>query len=339
MKKVFRWRINFADKNLNASGFQELDNYNFEKVVFIACGTSYHAWLVWKYWFEDIADMETNVEISSEYEYKNSHIDDKTLYIFISQSWETADSIQILKNIKKKWGTTCGIVNVVWSSISRHTDFWFFTRAWTEVWVASTKAFTSQITVILLLVLYFGQRRRLTPIKFEQIINELAQIPEKIDLILNNLDTIKETAKSLAKYKNFFFLWRHYQLPIAYESSLKLKEISYLHSETYPAWELKHGPLALIDENMPSILLSPNDMLFDKNISTIEEIKARKWKVILVTDKDIDYKDIIKIPSTIDELYPFLTTIVWQLLAYYVALELGRDIDKPRNLAKSVTVK
>lgn len=340
IKDVFRWRINQENYKLNSAAFQRLDKEDFDNIIFIACWTSYNAWVIWTYRFEDLAWMQAKAEIASEYEYRNIVIDPKTLYIFISQSWETADSIECLNMIKNKWWKTLWIVNVVWSTISRLTDFWFFTRAWIEVWVASTKAYISQITTIMLLVLYFWRKKWMNTAQYNKIASELLKIPEYIQEIFDNTANIKKIAKSMKKYKNFFFLWKHYQYPVALESSLKLKEISYLHSEAYPWWELKHWPLALIDENFPTILFIPNDLLYDKNMSTFKEISARKWKVVTITDKEIDKnKWNIKIPSTIWELYPFLTSVVWQLFAYYMAKELWREIDKPRNLAKSVTVK
>ena len=289
---------------------------------------------------ENLAWLDSSCEIASEYEYKNIKVNDNTLYVFISQSGETADSIEVLKLIKNKWWHTFGIVNVVWSTISRLTDYGLFTRAWAEIWVASTKAFTAQITCILLLALYLGQKRGLGKAKYDKIMIELSKVPVMIEDILADTVNIRKIAENISEYKNFFFLGRQYQLPIARESSLKLKEITYLHSEWYPSGELKHGPLALIDDSIPSVLFVPNDLMFEKNVSSIQEIKARDGKVITISDKDIQNTNgNIQIPSTIDEIYPFLTAVAWQLFAYHVADILNKDIDKPRNLAKSVTVK
>lgn len=339
MKEIFRWRVDFDQKTLQSEAFTQLDKHDFENIVFVACGTSYHAGMLWTLRMQQIAWINASVEIASEFEYKNINIDPKTLYVFISQSWETADSISALNQVKKKWWKTLGLVNVVWSSIARQTDFGMFLRAGTEVGVASTKAFIAQISSILLLALYFGNKKSLSLIEFEKILKELKQIPDKIQEILEEKENIQTVAKDISKYKNFFFLWRNLQLPIAFESSLKFKEISYLHSEANWAWELKHWPLALIDENFPTVLINPNDYFFDKNISSMEEIKARKWKVIWIGDKDFQADYFLKIPESDYLLYPFLTTVVGQLLSYYVSLELGNEIDKPRNLAKSVTVK
>ncbi len=340
IRRIFKWRVDFNQNTLNAEAFHGMQDEHFKKIVFVGCGTSYNAWCLGSYRMENIAGIDASCEISSEYEYRNIQVRDDTLYVFISQSGETADSISVLKLIQQKWWHTFGIVNVVGSTISRLTDYGLFTRCGAEIWVASTKAFTAQVTCILLLALYLGQKRWLTKAKYDKIMIELSKVPVMIEDILANTATIRGIAEKVAEYKNFFFLGRHYQLPIATESSLKLKEITYLHSESYASGELKHGPLALIEASVPSVLFAPNDLMFEKNVSSIQEIKARDGKVITISDKDIDNADRnITLPSTIDEIYPFLTVIVGQLLAYHVADILGKDIDKPRNLAKSVTVK
>lgn len=340
IRRIFKWRIDFQKKILNAEAFHGMQNENFEHIVFIGCGTSYNAGLLGKLWMENIAGVSASCEIASEYEYRNIVVSPKTLYVFVSQSGETADSIEVLKMLKERWAHTFGIVNVVGSTISRLTDYWLFTRAWAEIWVASTKAFTAQLTCILLLALFLGKKRNLPKAKYEQVLRELAKVPTMIEDLLADQTSIKKLAQEVSKYNNFFFLWRHYQLPIANESSLKLKEITYLHSESYPSGELKHWPLALIDEKIMSIVFCPQDFLFEKNLSSIQEIKARNGKIIAISDKQIEWADTtIKIPKTTDDIYPFITVIVWQLLAYHTADILKKDIDKPRNLAKSVTVK
>lgn len=340
IRRIFKWRVDFLNYSMNAEAFHGMQNEDFKKIVFVGCGTSYNAWLLWSYWIQNLAGIQTECEIASEYEYKNIHVDDQTLFVFISQSWETADSISVLKLLKSRGAHTFGIVNVVWSTISRLTDYWLFTRAWAEIWVASTKAFTAQITCILLLALFLWKKRWLIKSKYDKILTELSKVPTMIEDVLEQSSNIRKIAKDFVKYKDFFFLGRHYQVPIARESSLKLKEISYLHSEFYPSWELKHWPLALIDKNIPSVLFVPNDLLFEKNISTIQEIKARDGIVLTISDKEIHNSDYnIKINHTIDEIYPFLTAVAWQLFAYHIADMLWKDIDKPRNLAKSVTVK
>ena len=340
IRRIFKWRVDFQHNTMNVEAFHGMEDEHFEKIVFVWCWTSYNAGCLWVYWMQNLVWMDASAEIASEYEYKNIKVDDKTLFVFISQSGETADSIEVLKLIKEKWWHTFGIVNVVGSSISKLTDYGLFTRAGAEIWVASTKAFTAQITSILMLALFLWKKRNLSKSKYEKIMIELSKVPIMIEDIIEQNEFIRNVASELIWFKDFFFLWRHYQLPIAHESSLKFKEISYLHSESYPSGELKHGPLALIDKNIPSILLVPNDLMFEKNISSIQEIKARNGKVLTISDKDIPNSDWnIVLPSTIDEIYPFLTVVVWQLLSYHVANLLGKDIDKPRNLAKSVTVK
>ncbi|MDD3263194.1 MAG: glutamine--fructose-6-phosphate transaminase (isomerizing) [Candidatus Absconditabacteria bacterium] len=340
IRRIFKGRVDFQNKILNAEAFHGMQNENFEHIVFIGCGTSYNAGSLGKLWMENLAGIPASCEIASEYEYRNINVNSKTLYVFISQSGETADSIEVLKMIKEKGGHTFGIVNVVGSTISRLTDYGLFTRAGAEIGVASTKAFTAQLSCILLLALFLGKKRALPKAKYEQILRELAKVPTMIEDLLADQTQIRELAQELKKYNNFFFLGRHYQFPIANESSLKLKEITYLHSESYPSGELKHGPLALIDEKIPSVIFCPQDFLFEKNLSSIQEIKARNGKVIAVSDKEIEGSDYtIKIPKTIDDIYPFITVIVGQLLAYHTADILGKNIDKPRNLAKSVTVK
>ncbi len=340
LEDVFRWRVNFEDNTLNSAAFHELSRSDFKRVVFIACGTSYHAWWLGCYWFEDIAWMDAKVEVASEFEYKTTTIKEDTLYIFVSQSWETADAIEPLKYIKSKWWKTFWIVNVVGSTISRLTDYWLFTRAWTEVWVASTKAFVAQIATILILALYFWEKNNFPRIRYKEIIESLKHLPEAVSLILKDTQRIKEISWIFSDYKQFFFLWRHFELPIAYEASLKFKEISYLNSQALPTWELKHWSLALIDENFPSVIFAPKNFLFEKNLSSIQEIKARKWKVLTISENNISTSDWnILVPEVNEFLTPFTMIVAWQLLSYYTSLKLWREIDKPRNLAKSVTVK
>jgi len=342
LNDVFRWRIDFENLKLNKAGsFEELDKFEFDKVVFVACGTSYHAWWLGTYWLQDLAGMDSSVEVASEYEYKNIRVEAKTLYVFISQSGETADSIEPLKYLKSKWAHTFWIVNVVGSTISRLTDSWMFTRAGTEVWVASTKAFTAQICTILILTLYFWEKNwNLWRQKYRQIIQELQKIPGIIDELLKESEEIRKVAQEIKDYKQFFFLWRHLELAVAYESSLKFKEISYLNSQALPSWELKHGSLALVDKDFPSVIFMPSDFLYEKNLSSIQEVKARNGKILAVSNKKIDSATWnVIIPETIEETYPFITAIAGQLIAYHTADLLWRDIDKPRNLAKSVTVK
>lgn len=340
IKRIFKWRVDFLDNTMNTDAFHGMQDENFKRIIFVWCGTSYNAWVLWTYYMENLAWLESISYIASEYEYQNIKVDDDTLFVFISQSGETADSIEVLKLLKNRGAHTFGIVNVVGSTISRLTDYGLFTRAWAEIWVASTKAFTAQITCILLLALFLGKKRWLSKARHDKIMSELKKVPNLIEKVLDSYEDIKIVAEKFSKYSDFFFLWRHYQLPIARESSLKFKEITYLHSEFYPTGELKHWPLALIESKIPSVLFIPNDILFEKNLSSIQEVKARWGIVLTISDKKITTWDYhINISSTIDEIFPFVTAVVWQLLAYCTADKLWKDIDKPRNLAKSVTVK
>lgn len=336
----FKWRIHFETWNLYSNSLEFLKDKSINTIIFVACWTSYHAWLLGAQLIEDLTSISCKTIVSSEYLNKKYPMTDDTLHVFLSQSGETADSIEVLKKVKENWWMTLGIVNTIGSTIASLTDCWFFLRAWVEIGVASTKTFTAQLSCLMLLSLYLGTKNNLSISYFRTIINERKEIPNKMRKILEDVEHIKIVAKDLAQYKNVFFLWRNYQVPVAQEASLKLKEISYIHSEAYPAGELKHGSLALIEEDFPCILFSPNDSLFKQNMSSLAEIKARNWKILVVSDRDVtDANWQIKIPNTLEILSPYLTVLVAQLLSYYVALELGRNIDKPRNLAKSVTVK
>lgn len=245
-----------------------------------------------------------------------------------------------MKLIKEQEGHTFGVVNVPGSTIARLTDHGLFTRAGTEIGVASTKAFTAQSVCLLLTALFMAKKRGLRYTVYKDIMHELEQLPMLLETILSQSDYIRSVAQQLTEYQHCFYLGRHYQLPIAHEAALKLKEISYIHAQAYPAGELKHGTLALIDEQTPSIFLMPDDLMFEKNMSSLQEIKARNGKVLVISDKKVPGADRqIMIPETLPEIYPFLTNVAAQLLAYHVADLLNRNIDKPRNLAKSVTVK
>jgi len=317
-----------------------LHDKTIDRIVLVACGTSYHAGLLGAQWIEDLSGISCKSIISSEYLNQNHRITPQTLHIFLSQSGETADSIEVLKKIKENGGMTLGMVNVVGSTIAHLTDCGFFLRAGVEVGVASTKAFMAQLSCLLLLALYLGNRAQLSGSYFRQILKERQEIPTKMRHVFALAPKIQAVSQSLATYDNMFFLGRSYQSVIAQEASLKMKEISYIHSEAYPAGELKHGSLALVDEDFPSVLFSPSDVLFGQNMSSLAEVQARKGKVLVISDVSVEKADWnIVIPSTLELLMPYLTVLTSQLLSYYVALELGRDIDKPRNLAKSVTVK
>ncbi len=340
IKRIYKWRVSFENNSLHADAFHGMGNESIKQITTVACGTANNAGWLWTYRFETLSKIPSHNEIASEYENKPFFLDESKLHIFVSQSGETADSLEVLKMLKEQGGKSFGVVNVVGSSIARMTDSGLYLRAGTEIWVASTKAFMAQSMCLLLVSLFLGKRRGMRLSKYQQIMRELEHLPSYIETVLDQTDHIRSIAMDLMQYKNFFFLWRGYQYPIAAESSLKFKEITYLHSEAYGAGELKHGSLALISEEMPTIFNLPNDEMFEQNLSNFQEIRARKGKICVIGDKRVEEADRqITIPETIDEIYPFLTAVAGQLLAYHVADLLGNDIDKPRNLAKSVTVK
>lgn len=335
-------RINFEENTITSNTLDELGAKNFERIEIIASGTSNYAGLVWATWFEDLAWMPCTVHVSAEYKYKKKFINDKTLYIFISQSGETADVIECLKIVKAQGGFTFWIVNVVGSTIARMTDLGLYTHSGREIWVASTKAFTGNLGVLLTMALYLGNKNDLDYSKYRELIDGIKELPKKIEKVLENTENVKALAEKYSGFKDMFFLGRNLMFPIALEGSLKFKEITYRHTEAYPSGELKHGPLSLVDENFPSVLVNPKGKHYDKNISTLKEVKARNWLVIgLVTEWDqhiSEYDDVITIPEVPEELAPVVLSPALCLFAYYTALHLGREIDKPRNLAKSVTV-
>ncbi|MDD4530754.1 MAG: glutamine--fructose-6-phosphate transaminase (isomerizing) [Candidatus Gracilibacteria bacterium] len=342
IKNVFAGKIDFEKKEIRNAMLDELGEKNFEKIVIVASGTSYHSGLMGKYYFEELAGIEVDVVVSTEFKYKRKFVDDKTLFMFISQSGETADTLESLKIVKNQGGYTFGIVNVPGSSIARMSDGGFFTHAGIEVGVASTKAFVTQVATLIVMALYFGIKKGLDYVKYTEMVDELAIIDKKIGKVLDNSSKIKKVAEKYAKYNNFFYLGRTYELPIAMEGSLKLKELTYKHSEAYSSGELKHGPIALIDENLPTIVINGNGPLYTKNLSSIEEIKARSGKIIgVITTEDQNkekYDDILEFEMSLPEFNPLLEVVVLQLFAYHMTIAIGNDVDKPRNLAKSVTV-
>ncbi|EDP74386.1 glucosamine-fructose-6-phosphate aminotransferase [Hydrogenivirga sp. 128-5-R1-1] len=328
--------------NKDSNLFEELKNAS--RIYIIACGTSFHAGLVGKFWFEKFAKIPVEVDYASEYRYRDKIIDDKTFVIGISQSGETADTRFALLDAKKEGAKTTAVVNVVGSSLSREADYTLYTYCGPEIGVAATKTFTAQLVVLLLTALEVGLRKgALTQENYEGIYQSLLSIPSKIEKILLKNKIIKEISYKYMNAKDFLFLGRNINYPIALEGALKLKEISYIHAEGYPAGEMKHGPIALIDENMPVVAVVPKDSFYEKMISNIQEVKARKGKVIsIATENDKQIKelsdDVIYIPETINELYPLVSIIPLQLLSYHTAALLGKDVDQPRNLAKTVTV-
>ena len=326
--------------------FEELHftkNYlqSLNKIYFVACGTAMHAGLVGKYIIEHLCKIPTEVDIASEFRYRDPIIDDKTLCIFISQSGETADTIAALKLSKQKGAKTLAISNVIGSSITREADYSIYTHAGPEIAVASTKAYTSQVVLLAVLAIYFAEK---LGIHSEDIINlksEILELPKKIEEVLKTEERIKEFAHKIYQEKDVFFLGRGIDETVAREASLKLKEISYIHSDSYPAGELKHGPIALIENGITVISIMTDPKLVEKTISNIQEVITRGAKTLVITNQDIDtnlFDVIINIPETSPYVSPILSVIPTQLLAYYISKEKGLDVDKPRNLAKSVTV-
>jgi glucosamine--fructose-6-phosphate aminotransferase (isomerizing) len=317
---------------------------NAKRFIITACGTSWHAGLVGKYMIEQFARVPVVVEYASEFRYRDPVIYPDDVAWFISQSGETADTLAALRLVKSKGATALGIVNVVGSTIARESDAGVYIHAGPEIGVASTKAFTSQLVVLALITLLIGRRNgNISLEQGREIAQELVKLPEKVREILKLNDFIEEIAQRLKEHRNFLYLGRGYNYPVALEGALKLKEISYIHAEGYPAAEMKHGPIALIDENMPVVFIAPKDSIYEKVLSNIEEVKARRGKVIsIITERDdkiLRVSDfVIQIPQTLEMLMPILTVIPLQLLAYHIAVKRGCDVDQPRNLAKSVTV-
>jgi glucosamine--fructose-6-phosphate aminotransferase (isomerizing) len=343
---TFRGRM-LADENIiKMSSVQDnLDKFlNANRIIIVGCGTSWHAGLVGEYLFEDLARIPVEVEYASEFRYRNPIITDKDIVIAISQSGETADTLAAIKLAKSKGAFVYGVCNVVGSSIARETHAGAYTHAGPEIGVASTKAFTTQITVLTLIALKLGQANKsLSEERFKNYIQKMQLIPSQIQNLLNIDSKVKEIAAIYKDAKNCLYLGRGFNFPVALEGALKLKEISYIHAEGYPAAEMKHGPIALIDENMPIFVIATNKGHYDKVVSNIQEIKSRAGKIIaIVTEGDVTVKEIadhvIEIPETEEALTPLLTTIPFQLLSYHIAVMLGKNVDQPRNLAKSVTV-
>jgi len=341
-----RGRVNVEENNITLAGF--IDNkekfLNAKRIIITACGTSWHAGLIGKYAIEEFARIPVEVEYSSEFRYRKPVINCDDLVIAISQSGETADTLAAIELAKSHGAFIFGICNVVGSSIPRNTHSGCYTHAGPEIGVASTKAFTAQVTVLTMLAMMIGKEKgTLSQENYLKIVYELARIPEKISEILKQNDKIAEFAKTFTYAQNFIYLGRGYNFPVALEGALKLKEISYIHAEGYPAAEMKHGPIALISQEMPVVVIAPSAGMYEKVVSNIQEIKARKGKIIsIVTEGDVvvsnlsDYS--ISIPDTEECLVPLLAAIPLQLLAYHIAVVKGCDVDQPRNLAKSVTV-
>lgn len=345
MTDTMRGRIVLDEGNARLGGLAKVEKRlrAIERIVIVSCGTARCAGLVGEYMLEEYAGIPTEVEYAHEFRYRKPLLDRKTAVIAISQSGETADTLAAVREAKNKGALTLGIVNVVGSTIARETDAGVYNHAGPEVAVASTKAFTSQLTTLALLTVFLGRQRGMSLVMGKRILRELRMIPRKVREILEDAKEIERIAKQYAKYDNFFFLGRKYNHPVALEGAIKLKEISYAHAEGVSTGELKHGPIAMIDDNFPSIFLATHDSVYDKSITGIEEVKARGGKVVaVVTRGDVKVKKladaVMVVPKTIEILTPLLSVIPLQLFAYYVAVARGLDVDKPRNLAKSVTV-
>jgi glucosamine--fructose-6-phosphate aminotransferase (isomerizing) len=342
----FRGRIHPESDVISMAGIiDHLDKFmNARRIIITAAGTSWHAGLVGEYLFEELCRIPVEVEYASEFRYRNPVIYPDDILIAISQSGETADTLAAIDLAKQNGAFIYGICNVVGSSIARATDAGSYTHAGPEIGVASTKAFTAQVTVLTLMALAIGQHKgTIDPAKVQLIKKELEAIPDKIRIILNQAEAIKDFTKYFTYSKNFLYLGRGFNFPVALEGALKLKEISYIHAEGYPAAEMKHGPIALIDNEMPVVIIAPQRGIYDKVVSNIQEVKARKGRIIsVVTEGDVTVKGLsdfcIEIPDTEEILSPLLATIPLQLMAYYIAVARGCNVDQPRNLAKSVTV-
>jgi glucosamine--fructose-6-phosphate aminotransferase (isomerizing) len=341
-----RGRIDAKNRRLRLGGLGDYENkfINAKRVIIVACGTSWHAGLVAEYLIEDLARIPVEVEYASEFRYRNPIINEEDVVIAISQSGETADTLAAIELAKSKGATIFGVCNVVGSSIPRATHAGSYTHAGPEIGVASTKAFTAQVTVLTLLALQIARKRgTITESRFHILLNELESIPSKVEIALKSNDQIKELAERFKDARNFLYLGRGYGFPVALEGALKLKEISYIHAEGYPAAEMKHGPIALIDDQMPVVVIATKNSSYEKVVSNIQEVKARKGIIIaIVTEGDTEVRKIadfcVEIPETDELLVPLVSVIPLQLLSYHIAVMRGCNVDQPRNLAKSVTV-
>jgi len=345
LENAMRGRLNYEEGTARLDGLIEYYDAlkNAPRIIIIACGTSWHAGLIGEYLIEEFAGIPVEVEYASEFRYRSPVINKDDIVFVISQSGETADTLGALREAKRKGAHVLGICNVVGSTIARETDAGVYIHAGPEIGVASTKAFTSQVIVLTMIALMLGRMKNLPLERGRLIVNALKEIPNLVQEVLNKDKEIEKLAKELSSHNNALYLGRGYNFPVALEGALKLKEISYIHAEGYPAAEMKHGPIALIDENMPTIVIATKDSIYEKIVSNVQEVKARGGKVISVVNKE-DEKirelsdAVIEVPSTITPLMPVVNVIPLQLLAYFVAIQRGCNVDQPRNLAKSVTV-
>jgi len=341
--QLSRYSEEYGTAILDELQLSDNDLKKVQRIIFVACGTSYHAGLVGAYMLEERARIPVQVQISSEFRYKNPIVRDNTLAIAISQSGETADTLAAMRELKEKGARIIGICNVQGSSIAREVDDCLFLRAGPEIGVASTKAFTSQLIIIALLTLRLARMRTMSQAEGKDFIHALTKLPAQLKTILAQDEAIKKAAKKYARYDNFFFLGRRFMFPTALEGALKLKEIAYINANGYPAGEMKHGPIALINEECPTVAFCADSVTYTKILSNLMEVKARNGKVLAIAPEgspDIETiaDDVLWVPPTIDELAPIPSSVVGQLFAYHVARVRGTEIDQPRNLAKSVTV-
>lgn len=342
---ALRGRLILEDGMARLGGLRTIEKKlrSIDRIIIVSCGTSYHSGLVGEYMLEEYAGIPTEVEMASEFRYRKPLLDKRTAVIAISQSGETADTLAAIREAKEKGALTIGIVNVVGSTIARETDAGVYCHAGPEISVASTKAFTSQLAILSLLTLYLGRKRGLSLVMGKRIAKELLALPKHIEEVLAQVKTVEKIAKKYSKQSHYMYLGRKYNFPLALEGALKIKEIAYVPAQGYPTGEMKHGPIALIDSSVVSLMIIPKDSVYEKNMSGMEEILARGGKIIAIATKGDTAvvkkaTNVIFIPKTLEMFTPLLAVISLQLFAYFVAVERGYDIDKPRNLAKSVTV-
>jgi len=345
VENTMRGRLILADGTAKLGGINLSHDQllHIDNVIITACGTSWHSALIGEMMIEELCRIPVEVEYASEFRYKNPIVTDRTLCIVISQSGETADTLAAMREAKRRGARTLGLVNVVGSTIAREDDGGVYVHAGPEIGVASTKAFTSQVVALALFTLKLARKHDLSVVRGREIAQAMHDLPAQIQTVLGTAKVIETIAEEFKDATNFLYLGRGYSFPTALEGALKLKEISYIHAEGYPAAEMKHGPIALIDDQMPVVFIAPHDAVFDKVVSNIQEVRARHGRTIVITTRDepaleglIDYE--IRIPETVDMLTPVLAAVPLQLLAYYIAVKRGANVDQPRNLAKSVTV-
>jgi glucosamine--fructose-6-phosphate aminotransferase (isomerizing) len=345
IENTMRGRLLYEEGTAKLGGLNLTDEelLQFDNIIITACGTSWHSALIGEHMLEELTRIPVEVEYASEFRYRNPIVNERTLCIVISQSGETADTLAAMREAKRRGARALGIVNVVGSTIARESDGGIYIHAGPEIGVASTKAFTSQVIALLLFTLKLGRLRDMSFLRGREIIEAMRALPAQIKSILDRAPEIEEFAEEFKRASNFLYLGRGYNFPAALEGALKLKEISYIHAEGYPAAEMKHGPIALIDEMMPVVFIAPHDSVFDKVVSNVQEVRARKGRVIAITSRDepalkglLNYE--FRIPETLDMLLPVLASVPLQLLAYHIAVKRGSNVDQPRNLAKSVTV-